>query len=89
MNKTVDIQGYGLGPSNPVFGVIYLNGTNINLEMVRAGLAVAYRGRPPEGFDITPYLEAEKEAREAKKGIWSLGDEYISPGKWRKMYRRS
>ena len=89
LNKTVDIKGYGLGPSNPVLGVIYLNGKNINLEMVRAELAVAYRGRPPEGFHITTYLEAEKEAREAKKGMWSLADEYISPGKWRKMYRQS
>jgi endonuclease YncB( thermonuclease family) len=57
--------------------------------MVKAGLAEVYRGRPPEGFDITLYLEAEKQAREAKKAMWSLGDEYISPGKWRRMYRQS
>jgi len=68
-DKTVEIRGHGLGPSNRVLGVIYLNGKNINLEMVRAGLAIAYRGRLPEGFDLTPYLEAETEAREAKKGM--------------------
>jgi micrococcal nuclease len=70
-DRTVEIRGYGLGPANRVLGVIHLNGKNINLEMVRAGLTVAYRGRLPEGFDLTPYLEAETEAREAKKGMWS------------------
>ena len=70
--KTVEIEGYGLGPSNRVLGVIYLHGKNINLEMVRAGLAVAYRGGVPKGFDITPYLEAEREARDARRGMWSL-----------------
>jgi micrococcal nuclease len=89
LNKTAYIQVYGLGPSNPVFSVIYLNGININLEMVRAGRAEAYRGKALEGFNSAPYLEAEAEARENKKGMWSLGGEYISPGKWRKMYRQS
>ena len=89
LNKVADIKGYGLDRYNRMLGVIYLDGQNVNVEMVKAGLAEVYRGRPPEGFDITPYLQAEKEAREAKKGMWSLGDEYISPGKWRKMYRQS
>jgi len=43
LNKTVDIKGYGLGPYNRVLGVIYLDGKNINLEMVKAGLAEVYR----------------------------------------------
>jgi len=65
--KIVEIEGYGLGPSNRALGVIYLNGKNINLEMVRAGLAVAYRGRLPKGFNITPYLQAKRDAREARR----------------------
>jgi micrococcal nuclease len=70
--KTVEIEGYGLGPSNRVLGVIYPNGKNINLEIVRTGLAVAYRGRLPKGFDIMPYLQAQRDAREARRGMWSL-----------------
>ncbi len=58
--KTVEIEGYGMGTSNRVLGVIYLDGRNINLEMVRAGLAVANRGGVPKWFDITPYLEGER-----------------------------
>lgn len=70
LNETVDIRGYGLGPINRVPGVIQLDDKKINLEMGRAGLAIAYRGRLPKGFDLTPYLEAEPEAREAKRGTW-------------------
>jgi endonuclease YncB( thermonuclease family) len=85
LNKTVDIKGYGLDRYNRILGVIYLNKQNINLEMVKKGLAEVYRGKPARGFDTEPYLEAEKRAREAKTGIWSLGDKYISPKDWRKM----
>jgi len=88
LNKTVDIKGYRLDRYNRLLGVIYLNGKNINLEMVKAGLAEVYRGRPPKGFDSTPYLEAEREAREANRGMWSLGKEYISPKEWRRMHRK-
>ncbi len=55
--------------------------------MVKAGLAEVYRGKPPHGFDLAPYRNAEREARAAKRGVWSLGSEYISPKKWRKMQK--
>ena len=55
-----------------------------NLEMVKAGLAEVYRGIAPKKFDLAPYWQAEKEAREAKKGMWSLGDKYVSPKEWRR-----
>ncbi len=84
LNKTVDIKGYGLDRYNRILGVIYLNNQNVNLEMIKTGLAEVYRGNPPKGFDTAPYLEAEKRAREAKKGIWGLGDKYVSPKDWRK-----
>ncbi len=87
LDKVVDITGYGLDRYNRILGVIYLNGENINLEMVKAGLAEVYRGKPPRGFDSTPYLKAEAEAREAKRRMWSQGTKYISPKEWRKMHR--
>jgi endonuclease YncB( thermonuclease family) len=87
LNKTVDIKGYGLDRYNRILCVIHLNKQNINLEMVKAGLAEVYRGKPARGFDNEPYLEAEKRAREAKTNMWSLGDKYISPKDWRKMQK--
>jgi endonuclease YncB( thermonuclease family) len=44
--------------------------------------------KPPKGFDSTPYLEAEREVRETKRGMWSLGDKYIRPREWRKRHRK-
>jgi micrococcal nuclease len=57
---------------------------NVNLEMVRAGLAEVYRGPPAKGLNLEPYWKAEKEAREAGREMWSLGDKYISPREWRR-----
>ena len=87
LNKIVEIKGYGLGPYNRVLGVIYFDDKNINLEMIKQGLAEVYRGKHPKGFDPTSYRSAEKEARAAKRGIWSLGDKYVSPTEWRKRSR--
>ncbi|MBU2496278.1 MAG: thermonuclease family protein [Desulfobacterales bacterium] len=84
LNKTVDIKGYDLEGYNRILGVISHDGKNINLEMVKVGLAEVYRGKPPRDLAMEPYLEAEKRAREAKTDMWSLGDKYISPKEWRK-----
>lgn len=86
LNKTVEIKGYGLGPYNRVLGVVFVDGKNINLEMVKAGLAAVYRGRSPRGFDLAPYRETELKAKEQKKGLWSLGNRYQSPTEWRERY---
>lgn len=87
LNKVVEIKGCGLGPYNRILGVAYLNGKNINLEMIRAGLAEVYQGKSPKGFDSKLYIQAEAEAKKIQRGIWSLGDKYVSPRGWRKMYR--
>jgi endonuclease YncB( thermonuclease family) len=89
LNRTVDIKGYGLDGYNRVLGVIFLNGKNINLEMVRQGLAEVYQGKPPRGLDIGPYRTAEREARAAKRGMWSLGNKYISPKDWRRINKEN
>ena len=57
------------------------------IQDVTPFLAEVYQGRPPKGFDSAPYLKAEAEARGARRGMWSLGDKYISPREWRKMHR--
>ena len=87
LNKIVDIKGYGIDQYNRILGVIYLDGKNINLELVREGLAEVYRGKPPRGLDIGLYRQAEAEAVKAGRAMWSLGDKYISPKEWRKMHR--
>jgi micrococcal nuclease len=46
LNTAVDITGYGLDGYNRILGVIHLDGKNSNLEMLKAGLAEVYRGKP-------------------------------------------
>ena len=63
-----------------------MNGKNVNLEMVKAGLAEVYRGRNVRSSDLDPYWKAEEEARRTKRGMWSLGDQYVSPREWRRKH---
>jgi endonuclease YncB( thermonuclease family) len=87
LNKTVTVKEYGRDRYGRILGVVLLNGTDINLEMVKAGLAEVYRGVPAPGFKNEPYLNAEKDARQAGKGMWSLGEKYVSPRDWRRMQK--
>jgi endonuclease YncB( thermonuclease family) len=85
LNKYVEIVSYGTDRYGRTLGVVYVNGKNVNLEMVKAGLAEVYRGKPAPGFDNGPYWDAEKKAQDAATGMWSLGDRYMSPREWRRM----
>ena len=85
LNRTVSITSYELNVYNLVLGVVFWEGININLEMVRSGLAEVYRGNSPKGLDLQPYWKAEKEAKAAMRGMWSLGDKYVSPKEWRRI----
>lgn len=87
LNKSVELEGYGLDPFSRVLGVVYVDGINVNLELVKEGLAEVYKGKPAPGFDNRPYWDAEQEARKNKRGMWVQGDEYISPKKWRKQHK--
>ena len=87
LNKKVDISPYGKDRYGRILGVVFVDGKNVNLEMIKAGLAEVYRGTPAPGFDNEPYQKAESEARNAVLGIWELRDQYFSPKDWREMYR--
>jgi endonuclease YncB( thermonuclease family) len=88
LNKTVDIKGYGLDRYHRILGVVVVDGRNVNLELVKAGLAEVYRGNPPKGLDLEPYQQAEAEAKKAIRGMWSLRDQHFSPMDWRQMHRK-
>jgi endonuclease YncB( thermonuclease family) len=89
INKMVQVNELGSDHYRRVLGVVYLKGKNVNLRMVQVGLAEADRGRLPKDFDPKPYRTAEYHARKANRGIWSQGDDYISPQQWRKQQRKA
>jgi micrococcal nuclease len=85
LNKTAEIKEYGQDRYGRTLGVVFVDGKNVNLEMIKAGYAEVYRGTPAAGFDSGPYWKAEEEARAAKRGMWVQGDKYVSPREWRRM----
>jgi endonuclease YncB( thermonuclease family) len=61
-------------------GEVYADDVCVGCELVRDGFAWAYRGR---GEDRV-MLELEREARAARRGIWSLPEtQRIPPWEWR------
>ncbi len=86
--KQVFLKSHGLGGYNRVLAEVFHEGTNVNLEMVKAGLAEVYQGKKPKTLDSNPYLQAEKKARNAGTGMWSQGRRYQSPQIWRKEHPR-
>jgi endonuclease YncB( thermonuclease family) len=87
LNKTITIKEYGTDRYGRILGLVFINGTNVNLEMVKTGLAEVYRGRHAKGFDPKIYQDAEAEAVKEKRGMWVQGDKYISPRDWRRGRR--
>ena len=87
LNRSADVKSYGADRYGRVLGEVFVDGNNVSLEMVKAGLAEVYRGTPASNQDIGPYWQAEEEARKAGKGMWVLGDKYLSPREWRKTHQ--
>lgn len=83
--KDIYLKSYGTDRYNRVLAELFTDdGTLVNLEMVKLGMAEVYRGSTEKGFDVSPYKRAEAEAKRAKRGVWSLGSDYESPKEWRK-----
>nr|WP_320016171.1 thermonuclease family protein [uncultured Desulfobacter sp.] len=82
--KKVRLKQYGTGGYNRILAEIFSQGRNINLTMIRQGLAEVYRGRLPKNLDPGPYKKAQADAKRRRTGMWSQGKAYKSPKTWRK-----
>jgi endonuclease YncB( thermonuclease family) len=85
MHKQVRLDILDIDKYRRMVGIIWLGDRNINLEMVNEGYAEAYIEylKPPYRSE---FLAAEREAKSAKKGIWSL-PEYERPKDFRKRLK--
>jgi micrococcal nuclease len=82
--KKVTVRSFGTDMYQRVLGEILVEGTNVNLEMVKQGFAEVYMGKVSQkGLDMASYEEAQTQAKQSKKGIWSLVN-YQSPMHFRK-----
>jgi len=85
MGKQVKLEILDIDKYRRMVGMIYLDDRNINLEMVREGHAEAYIEYLKEPYRWE-FLNAEREARSAKRGIWSLPT-YERPREFRKRLK--
>ena len=80
--RVVELKMYSDRFDDVALGVVFLDGADINLEMVATGNAWHY-----SHFDKTAeYAEAEKVAREKRRGLWSAPSPE-SPFEFRKRTR--
>jgi|1048.fasta_scaffold26818_3 endonuclease YncB( thermonuclease family) len=83
VGKTVTLRSYGADAYGRNLAEIIVENEPANLRMVSEGLAEVYRGKPPKGFNLQPYLTAQEDAVKSKKGIWK-NEQYESPKDFRK-----
>lgn len=80
-NKKVKVIQSDIDRYGRVVGYVYFNEQNINLEMVKLGMAWVYTYYSKD----EKFREAENEARAKKIGIWSLQeDQIMPPWEWRR-----
>ncbi len=64
-------------------GRVLAGGTDVNLALVRAGMAWHYVHHCPDARDLA---EAQREARAARRGLWADAHP-VEPSRWRRTKR--
>ena len=81
--KTVRVEWVKKDQCGRVLGIVFLDKTDVNLQMVATGNAWHY-----SYFDKTAeYVAAESAAKSKRIGLWA-SDDVVSPYEWRKNKRK-
>jgi micrococcal nuclease len=81
--KGVQVKEYNLDKYGRMVARVYVQGRDVSLELVKAGLAWHFKK-----YSSDPILaEAEEQARGLKKGLWSMPNP-VPPGEYRRLHRR-
>jgi micrococcal nuclease len=84
-HRSVRVESFGSDAYKQVLAVIWVDGRNVNLEMVRAGLAEIYRGNRCQAY-CRELAEAEINAQRTHLGIWAQR-QHESPAAYRRRLR--
>lgn len=87
LKKTVSVVVKYTDQYKRLVGIVLADGQNINEQMVQNGYAWVYRWFCQEP-EKSRWLELEKEARIARRGLWSTTKRPLPPWKWRQQHRR-
>jgi len=89
-NREVTVEYEKTDQYGRIVGKILMDGKDINLEQVKAGLAWHYKEyqREQTATDRELYARAEDEARSARRGLWADADP-IEPSAFRRDEKRA
>jgi micrococcal nuclease len=79
MSRQITLQQIGTDRYKRTLAVVYVEGRNVNLEMVRLGYAWHY----VQYSDDAQLAKAEREARQLKRGLWT-DPSPVPPWSWRR-----
>lgn len=81
--KIVQLQHEGLDQYKRILGIVYLeDGTNINKEMIKAGMAWCYTQYAKD----STYAQLQHDAQKKKIGLW-VDKHAVAPWEYRKLKR--
>jgi len=84
-NKAVTVETNKRDRYGRELGKVVVDGRDVNLEQIRAGMAWHYKiyERTQTTIDSQAYAEAEANAKSAKHGLW-VGADPTPPWEWRR-----
>ena len=82
VGSSVAVKGVQRDRYSRTVAEIWRGNTNVNLELVRQGVAFVYR-QYLSGCDRNEYLSAESQAASARLGVWSVPGGITKPWDWR------
>lgn len=88
-NRIVDVEAEKKDRYKRTVGKVMVDGQDVNLAMVVAGLAWHYKQyeREQSASDRLLYSRAERDSRQARRGLWRDTDP-MAPWDWRKASRQ-
>jgi len=87
LNRQVRIELFGPDLYRRILAVLWYDGANVNVEMVRAGFAEVYRGTRCPAY-CRELGDAERWAQRERAGMWAQ-ERYESPAAYRRRNRIS
>lgn len=95
MGRKVYIDGLKLDLYNRILAIVYVKSgwlfwKNVNLEMIKSGLACIYESNYTSfGSFEDVFRNAEKKAKQNRKGMWKVGKAVVLPMEFKKIHRKS
>lgn len=81
--RSISLIPHGTDRYGRVVGTVLADDESLNQRMVAEGWAWVYYGYL-RGCDQAKLIEAENQARSARRGLWGLGDQPCAPWLWRR-----